>query len=240
MSIIKKIKPDNPPVFKKIKMVCDEPISERLKDISVINEYFNKQNTTVIVGKPGSGKTSILMNFVKIYKECFDHIYVFMRESSRSSIEDNIFDKKLKEDQLFEDLTLENIEDVYGRVKEHTKNNEYSWVIFDDVQDSLKDIKIVRVLNKLVANQRHLRLVNFFLIQNFYALDKKIRRLTNNLFLFNAGKDQLKNIFDDYIEIKQDLFEKICEETFQKEHSWMFVNLNTQTFYNDLFEKFHF
>ena len=64
---IKKIKPRNPTRFKKIKMLCDISIDDKLKDISVINDFFNKQNTTVFVGKQGSGKSSTLMNFVKVY-----------------------------------------------------------------------------------------------------------------------------------------------------------------------------
>ena len=120
---IKKIKPKNRPKFKKITMLCDTPIDDKLKDIDVIKDFFNQQNTTVIIGKQGSGKTSILMNFVKIYKKCFHHIYVFMRETSRLSIKDNIFDKKLPQEQLFEDLTVENINTVYERVKENSMKN---------------------------------------------------------------------------------------------------------------------
>jgi hypothetical protein len=57
----------------------------------------------------------------------------------------------------------------------------------DDVQDSLKDKNIVKILNKLVVSQRHVNCANFLLLQNVYALDSKVRWLVNNLFLFNVG-----------------------------------------------------
>ena len=107
----------------------------------------------------------------------------------------------------------------------------------DDVQDALKDKNIVKILNKLVSNQRHLRVVNFLLLQNFYALDSKIRRLVNNLFLFNVGKQQIENIYDNYMEIKKEDFEKICKTVFVNEHSWLLVNLNSMRFFNDKFEE---
>ena len=161
-----------------------------------------------------------------------------MRETSHLSIKDNIFDKKLPQEQLFEDLTVENINTVYERVKENSMKDEFSWLIFDDVQDSLKDVKVVKEFNKLVANQRHLRTVNFILLQNFYALDNKIRQLVNNVFLFNVGKQQIENIFIDYInKIKKDDFEKICNSIFVNDHSWVFVNLNSMKIYNDEFEE---
>ena len=58
-----------------------------------------------------------------------------MRESSRSSLKDNIFDKYLDPSQIYEDLTAENIEEVYEKVKLDALENEYSLLIFDDVQD---------------------------------------------------------------------------------------------------------
>jgi ABC-type cobalamin/Fe3+-siderophores transport system ATPase subunit len=64
------VKYANAPKLEKITFLCDIPIRSKLKKIDVINHFFNKANITCVVGRQGSGKTSILMNFVKIYK-CF-------------------------------------------------------------------------------------------------------------------------------------------------------------------------
>ena len=49
---------------------------------------------------------------------------------------------------------------------------EFSWIIMDDILQSLKNVEVVKHFNILVANQRYLRTVNFILLQNVYALDK--------------------------------------------------------------------
>lgn len=221
----------NKPKFKKIDFLCDIPIHNKLDEMDVIKDHFNKASTTVIVGKQGSGKTSLLMNLMNIYKKCFGYIYVFMRETSRDSIKNNVFDKHLPPDQLFEDLTYEDIEDVYERLKLNTKEGYFSLLIFDDVQDALKDKAIVGVLNKIVANQRHLKAVNIFLLQNFYALSDKLRKLTNNLIFFSMDKVQLEQLFKNYIKIDKKDFEKICDYTFKNSHDWMLINLNAMRFY---------
>ena len=64
----------NKPKFKKIDFLCDIPIHNKLDEIDVIKDHFNKASTTVIVGKQGSGKTSLLMNLMNIYKKCFGYI----------------------------------------------------------------------------------------------------------------------------------------------------------------------
>ena len=231
------VKYANAPKLEKITFLCDIPIRNKLKNVDVINKYFNKANTTCVVGRQGSGKTSILMNFVKIYDKCFGRIYVFMRESSRASLKDNVFEKRLKPERLFEDLTLEDINQVYRELKENTSRGIFSWIIYDDVQDELKNAEIVKVLNKIVANQRHLKCVSFFIMQNFYALSDKIRKLTNNLFLFDLDKKQMEQIFENYIKIDKKIFNDICDDSFKEEHDWMLINITNQKFFNNDFDE---
>lgn len=227
----------NPPKMTKIKMLCDVEIHDKLSKIDVINKHFNKSNTTVICGRQGAGKSSILMNFVKIYKKCFHKIYVFMRESSRASLENNVFDTELASDQLFEDLTAESLAQVYEEIKENTKKGWFSWIIFDDVQDALKNNEVVKILNRIVANQRHLKVINFILLQNFYALSDKVRKLTNNLFLFHLDKKQMEQIYENYIEVDKKDFAEVCKLAYNEPHDFLLINLNYQEFYNSEFQE---
>ena len=160
-----------------------------------------------------------------------------MRVSSRASLKDNVFEKRLKPERLFEDLTLEDINQVYRELKENTSRGIFSWIIYDDVQDELKNAEIVKVLNKIVANQRHLKCVSFFIMQNFYALTDKIRKLTNNLFLFDLDKKQMEQIFENYIKIDKKIFNDICDDSFKEEHDWMLINITNQKFFNNDFDE---
>ena len=232
-----KIKKNNSPNLEPIKFLCDDPINSKLEKYELTRDYFNKPNTTVFLGRQGSGKTSLCIQFItKIYKKCFSTIFVFMRETSRNSLKDNIFDKYLDPSQIYEDLTYEAIEEVYEQVKQNAKENEYSLLIFDDVQDGLKDPLVLKSLKKIIANQRHLKCVNFLLLQNWLSLDPSLRRIINNLIVFKMDKKQTEQIYDSIYEGKKMNFEEINKLVFDKPYSWLFINVPSQRIFKEFDE----
>ena len=153
-----KLKINDKPKITKIKFSCDEPIHKKLDNYQLTKDFLNQYNTTAFIGVQGSGKTSLLVNIVKnLYKKCFHFIYVFMPQTSRNSLDNNIFDKNLPEEQIYDELTLSNINDLYEKLKENSENGFKSLVIYDDVQKSLKDYQILINLKSIIANQRHLK-----------------------------------------------------------------------------------
>ena len=86
------IKPLKKPELGNIKMNCDKVIHKKLTEFPMTNDAWATNNFTVIVGKMGQGKTSLLTNLVKnVFNKCFENIYLIMPENSRSSIENDIF-----------------------------------------------------------------------------------------------------------------------------------------------------
>jgi len=180
-----KIIENKKPNIEKIKFACDNILHKKLDEYELTKEFLNKSNTTLFIGRQGSGKTSLMVNFVKkLYKKVFHFIYIFMPKSSRSSLNNNIFDKHLPEDQIFDELNQENITILYEKLKENSENGHKSLIIYDDVQKALKSHSVLLSLKNIVANQRHLKVVNFILLQNYFALDKSLRELCNNIILF--------------------------------------------------------
>jgi AAA15 family ATPase/GTPase len=56
---------------------------------------MNCHATNLFIGKPGSGKTSLVVSLFKskdIFKKVFHNIYLFQPSQSRSSMEDDIFE----------------------------------------------------------------------------------------------------------------------------------------------------
>ena len=232
-----KIKKNNNPNFPKVDFLCDFPISKKLDEYELTKLFMNKPNTTVFLGRQGSGKTSLLINFVKeLYKKCFHHIYVFMRETSRNSLKDNIFDKYLDPTQIYEDLTNDNIEEVYQEIKFNAKEKEYSLIIMDDVQDGLKDPLVLKSLKKIVANQRHLKCVNFILLQNWMALHPSLRRIINNLIVFKMDKSQTEQIFESIYEGKRMNYMEISKLVYDKPYQWLFINVPSQRIFKEFDE----
>lgn len=229
-----KIIENEKPNMKKIKFDCDEPINKKLDKYPLLKE-FNKPNTTIFIGGMGGGKTTLALNFItnsSFYKKCFHHIYVFMPENSRNSLKDNPLEE-LPEDQFYDELNVDNIEDVYNRVQENSKNKEYSFILYDDVQDAMKKNEVVLKLQKLIIRQRHLKLVNFILLQNYYALNNQIREVANHFIFFRLGKKQLEKIREEVVKLDKKVFYDIIDEVFEKEpdkRTWLFFSKNNKIF----------
>ena len=190
-----RIKENKKPNIEKIKFECDEEIHSKLNEYELTRDFLNKSNTTIFIGRQGSGKTSLMVNIVKkLYKKCFHYIYVFMPHSSRKSLKNNIFDKYLDPSQIYEELNSETIDDLYIKLKNNSEEGCRSLVIFDDVQKALKDHSVLISLKNIIANQRHLKCTNIILLQNYYALDKSLRELANNIIMFKLNKSHVMQI----------------------------------------------
>ena len=222
---------NNKPKLDKIKFSCDEKICEKLDQYEMVRDNFNFYNTTAIIGRQGSGKTSLTINLIKkLYKKKFNKIYVFMPYTSRKSIKNNIFDV-LPDDQLFEELNYENICYVYEELKENSENGLKSLIIFDDVQKALRDDGVIREFKNIVANQRHLKVVNIILLQNYFALDNKIREIVNNVIFFKMDKKQTNKIFEEVAEMPKDTFNSLNDFIFDEPHNWCLINQKNKKIY---------
>jgi len=228
-----KIKENNAPHIQKIKFECDEEINKKLNEFPLAKDFLNKSNTTIFIGKPGSGKTSLLINIIKkLYKKCFEYIYVFMPNHSRKSLKNNIFDKYLDPSQIYEELNEATISDLYEKLKQNSNDGYRSLVIYDDVQKALKDHSVLKSLKNIIANQRHLKVVNLILLQNYFALDKSLREIITNIIMFKMNKSQTEKIFNENIESAKDKFNNIRDIVFNKAYSWMFINPSSQRIFN--------
>jgi predicted ATP-binding protein involved in virulence len=233
-----RIKENKKPNIEKIKFECDEEIHSKLNEYELTRDFLNKSNTTIFIGRQGSGKTSLMVNIVKkLYKKCFHFIYVFMPHSSRKSLKNNIFDKYLDPSQIYEELNSETIDDLYIKLKNNSEEGCRSLVIFDDVQKALKDHSVLISLKNIIANQRHLKCTNIILLQNYYALDKSLRELANNIIMFKLNKSQTEKIFNEAgVESAKDKFSQIRDLVFDKPYTWLFINLPSQRIFKEFDE----
>ena len=134
-----------------------------------------------------------------------------MPNSSRNSMKNNVFNV-LPEDQVFEGVSYEILSDVYERLLESTENNHKSLLVFDDVQSYLKTKEVEINLLHIIANRRHLRCSIFIVAQNYNKIPKNIRQSFTDLFLFNVGKEEYINIFEENINLSKDDFSTVLKE----------------------------
>ena len=215
------------PNLKKVKMLVDDVIDPKLMKYPMVADLFSHTSFNIICGKPGSGKTSLITNFIKtIFKKAFERIIVFMPAGSRASIENDIYAKQLPPGDLYDELSMTNLEEVIDGLMESSEEGNNTLLLIDDFQSSLKDPEIQKRLQTIVTRMRHLRCTIFILQQTFQKLPKFLRELVTNVIVFNIGKSQLNKLFDETIQLDKDKFQNLIDLAFVEKNDYIIINVN--------------
>jgi len=218
------LKYNKKPDLKVCSMMCDVPLHDKLNDYE-LSKFLNSHTTNLIIGKPGSGKTNLLYSFfksTKLMNKVFDKIILFQPSSSRASMKDKLFDQ-LSDEQKFNNLTLENLE-LAEELCDSAGNN---CIIFDDQTAYLKDKEVRKKLKELIFNRRHMHISIYFLCQTYYSIDKEIRRLFSNLFIFKTSKTELATIFEEIVDLPSGIVPHINKMVFDAPYNFLFINVDS-------------
>ena len=232
------IQKNKKPKLKACEMICDKELNSKLNKYE-LTKFLNAHTTNLLIGKPRSGKSSLLYSLFqtsKCLKKCFHNIYLFQPSHSRGSMKDKLFDK-LPDDQKYEELDYESLDEVMDRIKMSDPDHN-NCIIFDDMTAYLKDYHVEKLLKELVFNRRHLRTSIFFLCQTYISVPKDLRKLFSNLFIFRVNKNELKLIFEEQIEdkTKVNLISEITKLVFDRPFQFLFINTDTQRFFKNFDE----
>ena len=209
-------------------MLCDDGIHDKLNKYE-LTKFLNRHSANLLVGKAGSGKTSLLFSLFKspkMLRKVFHNIFLFQPRASAGSIKDNIFDK-IPDEQRYDELTEENLDEVVDYCREEDKKYN-NCIIFDDMTAYLKDGYVQRKLKELIFNRRHYRTSIYFLVQSYISVPLQIRKAFNNLWIFKVSKNELRTIFDELIEQKKELVDDLARLVFDEPHQYLFINTDTQ------------
>lgn len=220
-----KIQKNKAPKLKHCKMNCDSGINKKLDNYE-LSKFMNCHSTNLFIGKPGSGKTSLVVSLFKskdIFNKVFHNIYLFQPSQSRASMSDDIFESIPNK---YDELSYENLEEVMNQIKE--EDPKYcNCIIFDDMGAYLKDKSIKKLLKELIYNRRHLRTSVFFLCQTYMSVEPDIRKLFSNLFIFRVSKMELEKIFDELVEESKDAVLPISKLVFREQYNFLFINTDS-------------
>lgn len=190
----------------------DKPLSPHLDEIPLL-KLLNKSFACSFIGRAGSGKTSLMTGLLQTknkFKKVFNKIYLFMPDYSRGSMKKCIFDC-LPEDQIYNELNLDNLLDVYEKIKTNTEEGLLSLIIFDDVQDAFKG-ECEKLILKIINNRRHLRTSIMVIAQSYKKISLDVRKALTNHFLFNLSKEDYDIIHDERIYISKDEWRTILTQ----------------------------
>jgi len=219
------LKKNPAPYLEPVKMNCDSGLHKKLNKYE-LTSFMNKHATNLFIGRPGSGKTSLITSMFKskeLFHHVFNNIHLFQPTHSRGSMKDNIFDTI---ERKYDELNVENLTAVIDEIKdEDPKYN--NCIIFDDVTASLKDKGVKKLLKNIIFNRRHLRTSIFFLVQTYLSIERDIRKLFSNLIIFKVSKKELETIFEEHFEHNEDLAKPISKFVFDIPYNFLFINTDS-------------
>ena len=165
----------------------------------------------IIVGMTASGKTHYLLDMLeKEYKNHYDYIFIVC-----PTLEDNKTYQQWKyltdPDVYALPVAHDNVENILREITHFAKNTN-SLIILDDCASS-NDVKNrTSELVKLGFSGRHIALSTIVVTQQLTSIAKPYRLNISKLVTFyNACKDDMKYIFNNYLNIEKDEEKRIID-----------------------------
>eukprot|EP01047_Picozoa_sp_COSAG01_P016002 COSAG01_NODE_809_length_13431_cov_12.268677_10_plen_253_part_00 len=164
----------------------------------------NLNHFMLIVGKPGSSKTTLLLNLIckrgKMYNKKFDKVYLF--SPSLGTIDDCPFEE-LPEDQKFEELSYDLLEAVLEEIKD--SGEKVLFIMDDVVNDMKKEFHLEKLLCKVLMNRRHQcgsggSLSVWITTQVYNKVPAPVRKCASHLVLYETkNRMELDSLFNEVI-----------------------------------------
>ena len=223
------------PALKPCVMACDKPLDKKLDMYELSRIAFNKHATSMIIGRPGSGKSSFIQSIFckKLLKGVYHKIFLFQPPTSRGSAVNDVF-ASLPSEQIYDDLSLENLENCIDEMGVEPDDNYL--IIMDDMGSQLKNKSTLTLLKKLMMNKRHIHVSMMFLCQTYYSQNKEIRRLFNNYFVFKTTKNELANIADEVLEMDKDIVPSLAKLVYDKPYNYLYINVDSRRLFKNFDE----
>jgi len=222
---ITEIEPEKPIVVSKFEMSCDQCDKSIPKPLPQILNFF-----MVIVGRPGSGKTNLLLNLTAKHGRAFNKKFdrVFLWSPSLGTINNDPFET-LPDEQKFDDLDEDNLQDVLDEIADSGDRCLFIW---DDIISNFKNNgPLEKLCHKVLMNRRHLAgpggsVSVIMTSQVFNKTPSVLRKVATHLVLFSTkNKKELLTIFDELILIPKAEFYSVMSHCFQRRYDFMYIDL---------------
>lgn len=161
------------------------------------------------------------------YNKVFDKIYVVSPTIGNESIKNDPF-KALPENQIYRELTLDNLDEIQKNLEENRSDEINSVLILDDVGSELKKSKAIeKKLISIIQNRRHLYTSIFILLQKFRDAPTGIR---NNMSHFTSFRPknmiERESIINEMFNFNKEQSNSLMEYVFDDKHDFLYVDLS--------------
>ena len=219
----------------KFNFSCDDVDDTIPKPLPQILNFF-----MLVCGRPGSGKTSLILNLVckrgKMFNKKFDKVFVF--SPSLMTMNDEPFGE-LPEEQVHTELTIDNFQTAIDSIA--NTGEKILFILDDVVNDMKKSMAIQTLLSKALMNRRHLAgaggSTSFIITTQVYnKIPAPIRKTASHIILYHTrNKKEIETIYDELIVLPKDDFYEILKYCFDKRHNFIYIDINKS--YDKMFHK---
>ncbi len=207
----------NAPKFK-----CDRIISDQIRD-PLPNTAF----AAAVIGSAGSGKTSLVVNFLtdpRMYRQCFDHVHLVCPKSSMNSLKDDIWEGHPSE-KIHNSLDFHTLEAIHRKTVERSNvkpKPETTLLVIDDMTVWLKQKEIEQKLSEIIFNRRHNYTSMLILVQSYKAMPMNLRKTLSHFFLFKPNnKKEAEAIWEELLFFPKTDGEELLKFTFREKYDFL-------------------
>ena len=220
----------------KFKFNCDEVDSSVPKPLPQNLNHF-----MLIVGKPGSSKTTLLLNLMckrgKMYNKKFDKVYLF--SPSLGTIDDCPFEE-LPDDQKYEELSYDILDGVLQEIKD--SGEKVLFIMDDVVNDMKKEHHLEKLLCKVLMNRRHQcgaggSLSVWITTQVYNKVPAPVRKCVSQLVMYETkNRMELDSLYNEVIVgLKKEEWYQLLKYVWDKKFNFLFLD-STKPF-NQMYHK---
>ena len=212
--------------IKKVKFKSDST------DDKVLEPLENGASFVLFNGKPKSGKTTVMLNWLtkrSYYLKRFHTVFVYSPSLLSGSLEDDHPLLTLPEEQLRTELTLEELQKDIAKI--YCKKKRILFIL-DDVQQSLKG-PVLNEVAKLCFNRRHLtkKGVSVWISSQVYnQIPLKIRKNLSSILLFPTRqakeRETIREEVADFLD--KDEWAELLKYCFDEPHNFLYIKCNLE------------
>ncbi len=211
---------------------------------------FNRYNTTLVIGQPGSGKSSLATALItgkgraRVFRKRMDHIVVFQPTSSRQSMQEDPFTGEVSLD--FPELDIVNLTEAYEAIQGWSEAGEKTLVYIDDCTVSLKVKAVEELLSRMSFNRRHLKLNLIITSQIYNRLPMGLRKSASVVVLFHMpNKKEISNLFEELLSLDQEQWRAMSRYVYQhrpgqRSHDFILLDTVNQLYFKNMDEHLTF
>jgi GTPase SAR1 family protein len=219
------------------KFTCDDSVIGSHLNEHPFLKCLNVYGFLAVIGRPGSGKTSFSISLItnkepKIFRKTHEHIIIVMPKNSISSMEKNPF-KQLADDNIYENLDYESINEIYGKLDASSKEDEKTLLFIDDQTASLKRSDIEEVFKKIIYNRRHLKCNIIITAQSYSNIPLDMRKNIQNLLIFKPAKLEMEKVFEENLEQNRKQWLDIFKYVYDEPRNFLFIHVPTQKMFKN-------